>query len=76
MGSSYFWKTKEGTTVHITDMETSHIINAMNLIEKKGFAYDEHWSLEADFNVTTHNLRPIYENMRVELRLRKLEGAV
>jgi len=65
----YLWK-----GVHIADMETSHIKNTMNVIEKKDFRHrvlsgGDGWCDE-DFI----NLRPIYEKMRIELRLRALES--
>lgn len=29
------WKTKDGTVLNIKDMETSHILNCINLLERK-----------------------------------------
>ena len=31
------WKTKEGKEIEIKDMETSHIKNCLNMLERKGF---------------------------------------
>lgn len=34
---SIFWKTIEGAMIKITDMETSHIKNCINMLERNGF---------------------------------------
>ena len=80
MPNNYVWTTKEGRELHITEMESFHIVNTMKMIERSGYEsvvvmagghdmYGEGW-LEEEHE----NLRPIYENMRIELRLRKMEG--
>lgn len=32
-----FWETKDGTQIHVTDMTTSHIKNAINFIKKRNY---------------------------------------
>jgi len=32
---TYFWTTKAGVRIEVKDMKTSHIINALNMIENK-----------------------------------------
>ena len=56
--------------VHIDQMDTSHLENCLKHIKKKDF---EHVWFDGDWDETT-DLRPIYENMKIELRLRKLES--
>lgn len=77
---SNFWTTKTGDIVAISEMETSHIINAMKVIERNNFemtitsgslqcnSHDEMW-----FDEETYCVKDAYERMKLELRLRKLE---
>ncbi len=37
MTTRLYWKTKEGTKLKISEMETSHLINCANLMIRKGF---------------------------------------
>ena len=31
------WKKRDGTEIDVTDMETSHIKNSLNMLKRKGF---------------------------------------
>jgi len=71
------WTTREGVTMPITEMETSHIKNCMKMIERRGFTrkivfgsvgldasdcyYDEEYIDE----------RPMYQAMQIELLKRQ-----
>lgn len=79
LDSNYFWTTKDGETLHITEMETSHIENCLRLIERNNFSVTiEMGSMGFDgegyYDYEERNLRPVYENMKIELRLRRLEA--
>lgn len=52
------WTTKDGLELEIEDMETSHIINCMNMMERVEFYYygpsnvwsfDDMWSIEMHY---------------------------
>ena len=77
MSNNYEWTTKDGKSLHITEMETSHITNTMKMIEREGFEVEYLGGGESDSDCWADtdfkDYRPIYENMRIELRMRKLE---
>lgn len=76
--SNWHWETKDGETLHVRDMESSHLKNCMGLIEKRNFSYTERLgfidSEGGDFDENEIDMRPLFENINLELRLRKLEG--
>lgn len=79
------WETKEGKEIDIKDMTNSHLINAMKHIEKKDFTMqitqesilNLPFGTEPDDLESEIDLRPIYNEMRMEMlerRVRQLEG--
>ncbi len=78
-GDDWTWTTKQGEQLHLQNMQTSHILNCMAMIEKIGFYTSEiiggsfdskdYWCEEAENDYT-----PVYNNMVLELRLRKIAG--
>jgi hypothetical protein len=72
----YFWTQKNGVKSHIKDLETSHLLNICKLLEKNNYTYTTTFYIE-DYGCDKieHCLYNLYENIRIELRLRKLEGS-
>jgi hypothetical protein len=80
------WKTKEGKEIEVKDMETSHIKNAIKIIEKNATITSKEYvdtgydgdSYVPDFIKTTRKatkedlleLSPIYKEMYDELKQR------
>lgn len=78
------WKTKNGDILDIFEMKTSHIINVINLLDRReplikricenDLSKETMDMLSESDLLPNDNLIDFYENINLELSIRKLEG--
>lgn len=77
MQSSYTWTTAEGKKLNISDMETGHIKNCMRIMRKRNFCFKKEFGFMDEHGCDYHqeyvDERHVYEAMRLELAIRKVE---
>jgi len=69
------WKTKDGQLLSISEMESTHLLNAMNMMRRNAeaaYAADPLMLTEAGIE-SEHLLPPVYKDMARELAVRNME---
>jgi len=73
------WTTADGRKLKVSEMTTSHLINTINLIQKRGAIVtkeyidgsNDHYGIDADLCSHTFDYTEILKNMKEEVRNRK-----
>ena len=66
-GDNWVWLTANGDSIHIQDMDSSHIENCIKMLQKKIESSYDSWGEPPE----SFELEIIHNNMVLELRLRQ-----